>query len=87
MKDYIKLRVIMLADQFIETETTIRKLAEANLMSKSTVHKDLTQRLKEIDVERYKKVRKVLNKNLIERAMRGGMATKTKYEKLKKQKK
>ena len=67
----------------IETGTTVRQTAKVFGTSKSTIHKDVTERLEKIDSELYKKVRKVLDKNKAERAIRGGMATREMYRKLK----
>ena len=80
MWDYISERVIKEAEHIIETESTVRATAEHFSISKSTVHKDVTERLKEIDKQLFNEVRKILNKNLSERHIRGGMATKNKYK-------
>ncbi len=80
MWDYISERVIKEAEYIIETGTTVRACATHFNISKSTVHKDVTERLREIDVKLFKDVRKVLNINLSERHIRGGMATKNKYK-------
>ena len=80
MWDYISKRVIKEAQYIIETNSTVRATAEHFNISKSTVHKDVTERLKEIDKQLYKEVRKVLNINLAERHIRGGEATKNKYK-------
>ncbi len=77
-------RVIQLADHVIATGDTVRAAAEKFGISKSTVHKDLSDRLFYIDRAKYAKVRSVLDKNLSERHIRGGIATKRKYR-LKKQ--
>ena len=77
-------RVIQLADHVIATGDTVRSAAEKFGISKSTVHKDLSDRLFYIDRAKYAKVRSVLDKNLSERHIRGGIATKRKYR-LKKQ--
>lgn len=77
-------RVIQLADHVIATGDTVRSAAEKFGISKSTVHKDLSDRLFYIDRAKYTKVRSVLDKNLSERHIRGGIATKRKYR-LKKQ--
>lgn len=79
MWDYITERVIKEGEYIIETNSTVRAAALNFNISKSTVHKDVTDRLKNIDNELYEKVREVLNKNLSERHIRGGMATKKKY--------
>ncbi len=67
----------------IETGTTVRQAAEVFTVSKSSIHKDVTERLEKIDSQLYKEVRKVLDKNKEERAIRGGMATRERYLKLK----
>ena len=80
MWDYISERVIREGEYIIETNSTVRAAAIHFNISKSTVHKDVTERLKEIDKQLYREVRKVLNTNLSERHIRGGMATKNKYK-------
>ena len=79
MWDYITERVIKEAKYIIETGTTVRAAANHFKISKSTVHKDVTERLCKVDKELFEQVRKVLDVNLSERHIRGGMATKTKY--------
>lgn len=81
MLDYISERVIAEGRYIIETNSTVRAAAEHFNVSKSTVHKDVTERLHEIDLQLFKRVRKVLDKNLSERHIRGGIATKNKYKK------
>lgn len=80
MWDYISERVIQEAEYIIETNSTVRAAAAHFDISKSTIHKDVTERLKTIDGRLFRQVRKVLNKNLSERHIRGGMATKNKYK-------
>ena len=80
MCDDIKQRIIKEANYIIETGATVRDASKVFHFSKSTVHKDVAERLKFIDKELYKKVKKVLEKNLSERHIRGGMATKKKYQ-------
>ena len=80
MWDYISERVIREAEYIIETKSTVRAAALNFNISKSTVHKDVTERLKEIDKQLFKDVREVLNTNLSERHIRGGLATKNKYK-------
>lgn len=80
MWDYISERVIREAEYIIETKSTVRAAALHFNISKSTVHKDVTERLKEVDKQLFKDVRKVLNTNLSERHIRGGQATKNKYK-------
>ena len=66
-------------EYILETGATVRACDEHFGISKSTVHKDITERLEEIDAELCEKVRKVLERNLSERHIRGGNATKRKY--------
>ena len=81
MKAYIKERTLQLATHIEETEDTIRKTAKIYNLSKSTVHNDLSKRLKKFDKEKYEKVKKILEKNFSEKHIRGGQSTKMKYEK------
>lgn len=80
MKDYIEERARAFSEYIIKNNATVRDTAKKFGISKSTVHKDVSQRLKKIDFDLYEKVRIVLNKNKAERHIRGGMATKKKYE-------
>lgn len=73
------MRILAEGEYIAETGSTVRAAAEHFDISKSTVHKDVTERLKDVDAELYEKVRKVLALNLSERHIRGGMATKSKY--------
>ncbi len=75
----IHMRILKEAEYIVETNSTVRAAAGHFGISKSTVHKDVTERLKDIDKELFGEVRKVLNKNLSERHIRGGIATKNKY--------
>ncbi|MBQ4098476.1 MAG: sporulation transcriptional regulator SpoIIID [Clostridia bacterium] len=77
-------RIIDEANYIIKTGATVRAAAKIFGVSKSTVHKDVSERLKKIDKILYKKVKKVLDKNLAERHVRGGEATKKKYKNTKK---
>ena len=79
MKDYIEERVLELAHYIISTNSTVRAAAKKFRVSKSTVHKDVTDRLKVYKPELYKQVAKVLKKNKDERHIRGGIATREKY--------
>ena len=79
----IEERVIILARYIIDSKDTVRGTAKKFGVSKSTVHKDLSQRLEKINKALYVDVRKVLDENKAQRHIRGGMATKKKYEKLK----
>lgn len=75
-----KERCIMLGEYIVETNGTVRETANAFGISKSTVHKDVTEKLKCADRILYADVRKVLERNKEERHLRGGQATKKKYE-------
>jgi putative DeoR family transcriptional regulator (stage III sporulation protein D) len=79
VREYIKERIIEEARYIVETNTTVRKTAKVILSSKSSIHKDVTVRIKEIDKTLYEQVNKVLQKNLAERHIRGGIATRNKY--------
>ena len=77
--DEIELRVCEIGEYVVKTQATVRDAAKRFGISKSTVHLDLTERLKKRDYELYLKVCSVLAKNRAERHIRGGMATKEKY--------
>ena len=79
MREYIKERIILEARYIIEKGATVRQTAKVFLSSKSTVHKDVSERLLYIDKRLYNEVKKVLETNLKERHIRGGIATKNKY--------
>ena len=79
MKDYIEERVLELAGYIIETGSTVRAAAKKFKISKSTVHKDITERLKEINPALASEVKAVLDNNKAERHIRGGLATRRKY--------
>lgn len=83
MKQEIIKRVIDEAYYILETEKTIREIANNQNVSKSTVHKDLHERLKYIDNEIFLNVDKIFKKHLDIRHIRGGESTKEKYLKLK----
>ncbi|MGM9658546.1 MAG: sporulation transcriptional regulator SpoIIID [Eubacteriales bacterium] len=72
-------RAVRLAEYITETGATVRAAAAKFGVSKSTVHKDVSVRLKRQDPSLYREVRAVLEKNLLERHIRGGKATKLKY--------
>lgn len=84
MKDYIEERAVELAHYIIENNATVRKTASVFNISKSTVHKDVHERLLKINKALYLEVQKVLEINKAERHIRGGMATKEKYIKMRK---
>ncbi|MBQ1230493.1 MAG: sporulation transcriptional regulator SpoIIID [Clostridia bacterium] len=74
-----KERCVALAEYLIENQSTVRSVAQIFGVSKSTVHKDVTQTLKHVDKALYREVQKVLQKNKEERHLRGGEATRLKY--------
>ena len=79
MKDYIEERVLELARYIIDTGATVRSTAAKFRISKSTVHKDITERLREINPGLAAEVKEVLENNKAERHIRGGLATREKY--------
>ena len=79
MKGYIEERAIKMAQYIVDNNATVRQTAKAFGISKSTVHKDVTQRLIHINPVLAAKARKVLDVNKSERHIRGGLATKEKY--------
>ena len=79
MKDYIAQRAVDIASYMIETKCTVRGAAQRFGVSKSTVHKDISDRLKSISPYAYGEVKKLLETNKQERHIRGGNATKIKY--------
>ncbi len=80
--DLVEERAIKLAQYIIDSKDTVRGAAKKFGVSKSTVHKDVSQRLKSISPSLAADVRKVLDENKAERHIRGGMATKLKYQKM-----
>ncbi|MGN0342582.1 MAG: sporulation transcriptional regulator SpoIIID [Roseburia sp.] len=79
MKGYIEERAVEIARYIIENNATVRQTAKQFGISKSTVHKDVTDRLLHINPSLAKEARKVLDVNKSERHIRGGMATREKY--------
>ena len=84
MTDTIEERACTMAIYIIETGATVRSAAKHFGISKSTVHKDLSQRLPQYNKALYQQVRRVLNLNKAERHIRGGQATREKYQLIKK---
>ena len=80
MRDFSDNRAVVLGEYIIETGATVRATAKVFKISKSTVHKDVTERLRSADRELYNQVKTVLEKNKSERHIRGGMATRRKYK-------
>lgn len=79
MKEYIEERAVDVANYIIESNATVRQTARRFGISKSTVHKDVTERLTQINPSLASQARKVLDINKSERHIRGGLATKEKY--------
>ena len=79
MKGIVEERAVELGEYIIENRTTVRGAAKKFGVSKSTVHKDVAQRLKYIDPQLYRKVKVVLDFNKAQRHIRGGIATRKKY--------
>ena len=78
----IEKRATIFAEYIIKNNATVRETAKHFGISKSTVHKDVTERLEKTNCALFEKTREVLNKNKAERHIRGGIATKHKYETL-----
>lgn len=83
MQDDLAQRIFLEARYIIENNATVRATGKFFHMGKSTVHKDVTERLEKLDKDLFFKVREVLQKNLSERHIRGGLATKRKFVSLK----
>lgn len=79
MDKYIMNRVLGEAVYMIKTKSTVRDVANVYRVSKSTVHKDLSERLRQISMELYNKVETIFNDHIQRRHIRGGEATKQKY--------
>ena len=79
MRDLFSSRAVLLGEYIIDTGATVRAAAKVFKISKSTVHKDVTVRLKHDAPALYLQVKEVLEKNKQERHIRGGLATKEKY--------
>jgi len=81
MYERIKERIIKEADLIINEDLTLRDVSKKLNISKSTVHIDMTKKLKYIDKTRYQKINKILNQHLETRHIKGGIVTKLKYKK------
>ena len=79
MKDHIEERAVAVANFIVSSNSTVRETAKRFGISKSTVHKDLTERLTELNPTLAKDVKHVLDNNKAERHIRGGQATRKKY--------
>lgn len=80
MRTDIEERAVRLAEYITENRATVRAAAKKFGVSKSTVHKDITERLEGVNPELYSQVRSLLELNKAERHIRGGMATRRKYK-------
>ena len=80
MKDYIEERVLEVAQYIMYSRATIRKTAKVFGVSKSTIHKDMTERLPKINPDIAEEAKSILDLNKAERHIRGGKATKLKYK-------
>lgn len=83
MKEDIIDRIVLVATHIYQTNDTIRKTASIFGYSKSTIHHDVSIKLKNVDYNLYIKVKAILDKNFAEKHLRGGEATKIKYIKKK----
>ncbi|NLB78849.1 MAG: sporulation transcriptional regulator SpoIIID [Clostridiaceae bacterium] len=79
MRHYIEERALELGSFIIENRTTVRAAAQSFGISKSTVHKDVTERLSKLDPSMAGQVKRILDENKAERHIRGGEATRLKY--------
>lgn len=79
MQNYIRKRAVKVAQYILHTSSTVRQTADIFGISKSTVHKDVAERLPRIDENLAREVKCVLDKNKAERHIRGGEATRQKY--------
>ncbi len=82
MDKYIVERVLKEANYILENESTVRDIANIYCVSKSTVHKDLQDRLRDIDIALHKEVDRIFKHHIEVRHIRGGQSTKEKYLKL-----
>ena len=80
MREETTYRAVILGEYILDTGATVRAAAKVFKISKSTVHKDVTERLYYSNPQLHKKVKEVLEKNKQERHIRGGLATKRKYK-------
>lgn len=82
MQEYIRKRVVEICNFILESQSTVRQAAGVFGVSKSTVHKDMTDRLPTINKQLALEVKKILETNKAERHLRGGEATRKKYQEL-----
>jgi putative DeoR family transcriptional regulator (stage III sporulation protein D) len=79
MRDYIRRRVLEVGAYILNTKATVRQAAEVFDVSKSTIHKDMTERLPRVNRDLARRVKRILENNKAERHIRGGEATRRKY--------
>jgi len=79
VKGIVEERAAIIGEYIIESKATVRTAAKKFGISKSTVHKDVSQRLKNINPNLYREVKEILEINKSQRHIRGGLATKEKY--------
>lgn len=82
MQDYIQKRVLDICSYILETQATVRQAALIFQVSKSTVHKDMTERLPSLNKQLAQEIKTILEYNKSERHLRGGEATRRKYKDL-----
>ncbi|HQD76221.1 MAG TPA: sporulation transcriptional regulator SpoIIID [Bacillota bacterium] len=82
MQEYIQKRVLEICHYILETQATVRQAAQVFQVSKSTVHKDMTERLPSLNKQLAQEVKAILEYNKAERHLRGGEATRRKYKEL-----
>ena len=80
MKSIVEERAVELGEYIIESGATVRSAAKKFGVSKSTVHKDVSERLKSVNPQLYREVKTILEINKAQRHIRGGMATRKKYQ-------
>ena len=80
MKGILEERAVELGNYILENRTTVRRAAKKFGISKSTVHKDVSERLRRVNPQLYQEVKGILEINKAQRHIRGGLATKRKYE-------
>ena len=80
MKGFVEQRAVELGEYIIQSKATVRKTAKKFGISKSTVHKDVSERLKKVNPQLYREVKSALEINKAQRHIRGGMATRRKYK-------
>ena len=83
MSSYIIKRVLNIANHIIDTKETIRETAKKFKISKSTVHKDLQERLYQIDINKYNIIKKIMNEHIETRHIKGGESTRQLFERKK----